>query len=739
MFGRNNRRGIRLRALAVAAALLLTVALTATAVEPAATAGESAGTQASDTAAGERRLIASSAAVNLYYTSGIQLLEVEDKASGYVWRSGLAPEAYATLELSEVWQTNLSALFSFSYYNSKKTDKANTLETNSLLQGVEVTEEAIDNGLKLKFRFAELGISLRVELTLEGDALRLTIPETSIKEAKHYKLVSLQLLPFFGAAAAGETGYLVYPDGSGALHYFEEKPVQNAGVLKLDVYGSRTWEKTALDGLGSDGMTAAKLPIFGMCREKGAFVAMVEDAALESTVEVAQNGVSVPFERIANTFTYRRTYTVIKPDVKGGESSVVKLETARLKGDRSVTYAFLPAESGYSGMANRYRQQLLAEGRLADRIEAEADVPLMLDLFMGIAEERMLMDEYITMTDFAAAKTILSALQEAGIRDIRANLIGWQDGGYGNYPDAFPADAHLGGGKGLTALAGWAAEAGIRLSLQTNPLLAKADSGINKKSTCVYTKGTTLVTNTREELLLIGPKKVQERFAASLSKAKQSGVGGLSFEGLGEYLYPDYNGKNAVTRQETRDIWRELVQTTRKELGYVSAVAGGAYLFDQVDFLHNVSVHDAGYFLTDETVPLYPMVVHGYIPYTAEEPENLFYDPEKQWLQMLEYGAVPYFQLTENSAGALTNTGYNFLFTSRFAQWKDDLLDSVNTYNTTYRALYASPMTEHRRLTEDVVRVTYENGMRLYVNYGDAPTQADGVEIGALAATVVAG
>jgi len=143
--------------------------------------------------------------------------------------------------------------------------------------------------------------------------------------------------------------------------------------------------------------------------------------------------------------------------------------------------------------------------------------------------------------------------------------------------------------------------------------------------------------------------------------------------------------------------------------------------------------------MTDETLPLYQMVVHGNIPYTIEEPGNLFYDSEKQWLQMLEYGAVPYFQITENSSGALTNTEYNFLFTSRFDQWKDELLDSVTAYNTTYKGLYASAMVEHKRLSKDVVRVTYENGVRLYVNYGENPVEADGVSIGALAATVVEG
>lgn len=467
--------------------------------------------------------------------------------------------------------------------------------------------------------------------------------------------------------------------------------------------------------LNSTVSTAAKLPIFGMCKGGNTYVAIVEDEACESTIEVSQSGVSGPFERVSNTFTFRRTYTVVKPDVKGGESSVVKMESAMLSGERSITYAFLPTDSGYSGMAIRYREHLLSNGKLQKRIKEGDDVPLMLDLFMGIAEERMLIDKYIVMTEFQAAQDIVAQLLVSGVKDIRANLIGWQKGGYGQYPNHFPAESKLGGNKGLDAFNEWAVSNNVVLTLQDNYLLANTDSGINKKANCVYTKGSLLISNSAEDLLLITPRKVQSLFADSLQKAKKLGVAGFSFEGIGDHLYPDYNHNNTVTRAQTQQIWKDMLKNAREQVGYISLVGGNDYLLEHVDFLHNVTIHDSGYFLSDETIPLYQMVVHGYIPYTVEEPENLFYDSRLQWLQMLEYGTVPYFQVTEKSSSELMNTTYNFLFTSRFEQWKDNILTSVNNYNETYKALYSSAMVEHKRLSDDVVRVTYENGMHLYI------------------------
>ena len=38
-------------------------------------------------------------------------------------------------------------------------------------------------------------------------------------------------------------------------------------------------------------------------------------------------------------------------------------------------------------------------------------------------------------------------------------------------------------------------------------------------------------------------------------------------------------------------------------------------------------------------------------------------------------------------------------------------------------------MTEHLAITADLVRVTYSNGVVIYVNYGDQPAEADGYTI----------
>ena len=46
-------------------------------------------------------------------------------------------------------------------------------------------------------------------------------------------------------------------------------------------------------------------------------------------------------------------------------------------------------------------------------------------------------------------------------------------------------------------------------------------------------------------------------------------------------------------------------------------------------------------------------------------------------------------------------------------------------------------MDRHEKVRDGVFRVTYSNGAKMLVNYGDAPTEVDGVAVPAMDYTVV--
>jgi len=141
--------------------------------------------------------------------------------------------------------------------------------------------------------------------------------------------------------------------------------------------------------------------------------------------------------------------------------------------------------------------------------------------------------------------------------------------------------------------------------------------------------------------------------------------------------------------------------------------------------------------VVDEAIPFYQMILHGSVYYTTD-PENLFYDTQRQFLQWIETGAIPYYILTYRRSENLAYTNYNHLFTSFYEDWIDVAADRYHELNREFGAFFHLDMVDHVRLAENVVRVTYADGSHIYLNYAEEPVSIGGLSIDGLDYLVVA-
>ena len=108
-----------------------------------------------------------------------------------------------------------------------------------------------------------------------------------------------------------------------------------------------------------------------------------------------------------------------------------------------------------------------------------------------------------------------------------------------------------------------------------------------------------------------------------------------------------------------------------------------------------------------------------------------------QKLQWIEFGCLPYYELTYERASVLKYTAYNQLYTSYYGDWVGKAAAVWQEFNTRLAGTWDSAMTEHERLSADVVKVSYESGKTVYINYGSSPAAADGQSIPAMDYVVV--
>ena len=288
-----------------------------------------------------------------------------------------------------------------------------TLEDYEEMQALKEDEEGGEEAGEI------LAFTVTLDWQLTEDGVRVTLPYEGLHESGKGKLRAVQLLPFFGAAGAEETGTLVLPEGSGALMRFNNgkssSPQYSKNVYDLDLVDS--------DYSATQNMQSVRLALFGICRESSSVLAVCERGASLAAITADTSGRNNSYNFAYFTFSLRRTDTL---SIVGEE--VIVAEKDLYPVDCSVRYTLLGEDrAGPSGMARACREKLIREGALAEAGGSAEDLPFYYDVIGGIKETAHFLGiqylRVLPMTTFSQAEEIVSRLRHEGIANQCVNLL----------------------------------------------------------------------------------------------------------------------------------------------------------------------------------------------------------------------------------------------------------------------------------------------------------------------------
>lgn len=220
-----------------------------------------------------------------------------------------------------------------------------------------------------------------------------------------------------------------------------------------------------------------------------------------------------------------------------------------------------------------------------------------------------------------------------------------------------------------------------------------------------------------------------QEMAENLEAAANSYGAGVSFRDTGMDLSADYYKKNMVSRQQTMVNQKEQLKSMSDAGTGIMINMGNEYAAVYSDIITNMDLQGSEYTILDAYVPFYQMALHGYVNYTGY-PLNICGNTEDELLRSAEYGAGLYFTLMRESAFALQKTLYTEYYGSDYAAWHDRMLEIYTRYNAELGHTFNQEMTNHEVLTSDLSCTTYEDGTKVYVNYGYAAAETpDGVQV----------
>ncbi|MCT1401154.1 DUF5696 domain-containing protein [Paenibacillus sp. p3-SID867] len=583
-----------------------------------------------------------------------------------------------------------------------------------------------------------------IEYTLDGDSLIAKLPVSSIDFPAEYPVNTISFLSFFGAGGAEDKGSILVPDGSGALIHFNNGKTRYPSYQQ-SVYGM---DRTMSGIETADSSQDVRLPVFGIIREGGAFIGIIEEGAPAATINADVSGRLNSYNYVYPTFTVINKGD-LSLDANGQQRSLPKFQENPMRSDFSVRYAFVGKQSAsYPGLAAYYRNYLEQQGGLPAIAERnEENMPFYLQLVGSIYKKKHFAGipyrALEPLTTFEQAQSILTEMGKRGIHDIKLKYSGWFNKGLDHeVPGSVSVDQQVGGEKGLRRLLSYANENGVKLYPDVSILTALSGSGFNEAKEAsrtlrgipaeIYSFNPALNRRDRTDspAYVISPRFIGSYTEALLKDYGKYGAIGVSLSDLAAELDSDFRKHRQIDRTESEQLSLDALNKVSDANLQVMADGGNAYALPFLTDITHAPMSSSRFKIEDAEIPFYQMVIRGHIDYTGA-PYNLsaYTDAKPYILKCLEYGAGVYFQWFYEPNHKIKDTEHNELFSANYALWIDEAARIYEEVNAFLKKVRHERIFGHDELADGVFKTTYESGVYVIVNYNRAPVTIDGVTI----------
>jgi len=670
----------------------------------------------------DRIFVAENDRLALYLKADHCGIDVEDKVTGMVWSSSMNDPTF-TGKIAGLNQKKANSLLTVNITNLVK--GAGSITNAVLLNDKQLATgyELMENGVRVDYDLGANTVRLSVEILLEGDTVLVRVPYECIETYGDFSVVSIDMMPFLCSGSDNADGFLFYPDGSGAILEFQDYAHFKEATQLYSVYGNLEKQNSVLDFFDQEDPTVM-MPVYGISIGGNALLAVIEEGAESARISVNSSTKILALNYVFANFQYRRGFD----DMRVTSRQIKTYDKNAMETDYALRLMFLPeGKSTYSDMAVAYRDYLMNDQGWTPRLN---DQSVAIDLFMSAPEKGLLFDTQRTVTTLEEAGKIVDALADKGVTDVQLSLKGWAKGGYGKTPDNLPVERAIGSSSELTSLMEKTQAMGSNLSLTANFVEADKDSwGYSKRNDVVYMSNYAILTNEEEDIFILSPEAMYEKFSAFRKDADKLGIDGLRFEFLGKCVTYNYNNGHVHTSSDALAVYEKMVQEAKAAFGHVSVQGGAVALAEHADLMTEVPYDDSGFQYTTKSVPFYQIVMHGLRDYTGT-PGNLSSDLEREALRWVEMGYMPYFELTWGSTEELMYTDYQSLFTAQYTAWIDEVARISKAFSEgDLKDVRTAMIMNHECIADDLYKVTYDNGCIVYVNYAAADAQADGLII----------
>lgn len=581
--------------------------------------------------------------------------------------------------------------------------------------------------------------NVSVYYRLDGEDLLVEIPFSELDYRKEYPIYTITPLPYFGCGGKDDDGFMVVPEGGGAVINFNNGKVSQAGYY-ANMYG---WDLC----LNRDAVvhnTRAYFNAYGVSDKKNSFICILEDGKSYASVQADVSGKFHSYNYVNAIYSVCQRE---KYDVGDIANSDIYKYVEQLP-DESIVQRYRFIDSGsYVDMAKNYGSYLKDSYGDYLSLNDDASTPVTIEIVGAVDRIRQICGVPVSkpwkLTTYKEAAQMIKALNDEGMDNMSVKLSGWANGGVNQkilkHTKLIPS---LGSKKDLKNLSDTAKNLGVDLYLNGITQCEYDSNLLNGFNS--YLDAAKFISKERAELVTYSAvtyaaredfdphyllhTDVALKMADNLVTQANKYNAGAAFSDNGMDLASDYYKKNPNSRESVRIKQEEQFKNASDNGTKIMVNMGNDYAAPFADMVTNMDLAGSEYTILDAEVPFYQLALHGYLNYTGR-PVNICGNDEEQVLEAAEYGAGLQFTLMKESAFALQKTLYTEYYGASYDAWHDRMMNIYNRYNSELGHVFNQEMVDHENITDTLSCTTYADGTKVYVNYEYADVNAGSVTV----------
>lgn len=620
-------------------------------------------------------------------------IRILDKSSGFIWASDI--DDLSDYPLNAAWIRRIRSSITIDFINEN-----NIAITSSILQR-RSNENAITtyetNGMTTRFdvdfHIEKIRFSYEIELQDEGIVVRLD--RDSIEEYGTSRLTKVSMFEFFGTVYSDDVpGYFFVPSGNGALIRFTATSTINS-VYRARFYSQDKY-RSALGG-----ESTLNYPVFGSVHgvnQHALFTEIMEGAEFAEYVYTPPT-YQTEFHSQSAKFLMRENH--VQP--LSGTETLTIYETDIKDYHPTLRYVFLNDEdANYIGFAQALKASMIASGML-DRSYAPNDVKMHLDVLMKEYEKGLIFKKPYIMTSVDQLISIHRELKDEGVEHVQYTLRGYNRGGYSDRSlTNYRLDRSIGRFDDLEEL---------DVEYYYDPTVNYSYRQQTSSSTLqMVTKRYFIEPINRGEYFRFTNdiEKIADAFPDAYLTLMSRG--GIALDGLSN----DLNSNANLSRTDVIKLYDELFEAR------MSMYRPDFYNIRHASQIYMSSLyHNRSRFFTD-SVPFEQILLSGYVPVFSQF-LNFSSNIHVDLLKIIEYGMFPAFLITAEPSYLLSDTISRDYYATYYENLKDYMIHAYQNSDEALSDVVGHEIIWREVLSSGVIRVDYDHGRSIYVNYTQNP------------------